>query len=168
MPGKNAQEKENTGLLHTMSVSPANLQLWWESSGHWPRTAPVKWEKEWGCETMGSKRRFGPELLSVELIDLLQAHALMAALYLCYPQHRLPSSNDWHEIQTNFSPLQVAINRTVIFQSSTKSIWWREKSHPKYHPFWEQGKAGAIAEMCPGWKTEQNLHWEFMVYWNKK
>ena len=55
---------------------------------------------------MGSERRFGPELLSVELIDWLQACVLLADLYLSYPQHRLPSSN---EIQTNFSPLDVAI-----------------------------------------------------------
>lgn len=60
-------------------------------------------------EKMGSKRRFGPELLSIELIDWLQACVLTAALYLCYPQHRLPSSDDWHEIQTNFNPLEVAI-----------------------------------------------------------
>lgn len=60
-------------------------------------------------EKMGSKRRLGPELLSVELIDWLQACVLTAALYLCYPQHRLPSSDDWHEIQTHFDPLEVAI-----------------------------------------------------------
>lgn len=109
MPGKRAQEKENSEFLHTMSVRPASLQLWWESSGHWASTAPVKWGKEWGCGKMGNKRSFGPELLCVELIDWLQAHVLMAALYLCHPQHRLPSSNDWHEIQTNFNPLQVAM-----------------------------------------------------------
>lgn len=43
---------------------------------------------------MGSERRFGVELLSVELTDWLQACVLLAALYSSHPQHRLPSSND--------------------------------------------------------------------------
>lgn len=115
LPGKVCQcqgkglKRKRTGFLHTMSVNPASLQLRWESSSHWPSIAPVKWGEEWGCEKMESNRRFGPELLSFELIYWLQAHVFKAALYLCYPQHRLPSSNDWHEIQTNFNPLQVAI-----------------------------------------------------------
>lgn len=111
VPGKRAQGKANGGFLPKMGVSPASLQLWWETSGRWPDAADVSRGEEGGCGMMGSERRFGPELLSVELIGWLQAPALLTALYLSYPQHRLPSSNDCHEIQTNFNPLEAAITQ---------------------------------------------------------
>lgn len=42
VPGKKAQEKENSGFLPMIGVSPDSLQLWWESDGRWPNAAPVK------------------------------------------------------------------------------------------------------------------------------
>lgn len=82
MPGKRAQEKVNSRFLPTMAVSPASLQLWWESSGCWPNAAFVRlWEDQ-------IERRCGPELFPVGLIGWLQARVLFAALYLSYPQHR--------------------------------------------------------------------------------
>lgn len=82
-----------------------------ETGGRWPSADPVTRGEGGGCGKTGSERRFGPELLFVELIGWLQAPVLLAALYLNYPQHRLPSSNDSHEIQTNFDPLEVAITQ---------------------------------------------------------
>lgn len=61
----------------------------------------------WGYGKTGIERRCGPELLPVGLIGWLQAHVLLAAVYLSYPQHRLPcSKGDWHKIKTNFNTLE--------------------------------------------------------------
>lgn len=94
MTDRRGQEKENSGFLPIVGVSPASLQLCWESGGHWPIAALVNRGEEGGYGKMGKERRFDPELLSVDLIGWLQARVLLAAVYLSYPQHRLPSSNN--------------------------------------------------------------------------
>lgn len=48
------RSREEQWISAPMSVSPTSLQLLWESSGHWPNTAPVNRGEELGCGKKGS------------------------------------------------------------------------------------------------------------------
>lgn len=129
VPGKRAREKESSGFLHMMSVSPASLQLWWESSGHWPSTAPVKWGEEWG-KRWGVR---GDLAQSFCLLNWLTGYRLVFGRQPCiYATHStgypvLMTGMKYRLISTLW---KLPSHRTVVFQSSTKSMWWRKRAIP--------------------------------------